>query len=1294
LSISFADATATLLKGSPQPWSKFQDHKAGSISLGTSGQRRLFEFLLKQPAAKVVIADASLFDGLIVAWNGTSDPALSDEQSASGCSAGTWRLVRLEASGFGGLTIYGGPTFDQWIGGENWCLEGQNGSGKSSFTNAILWALTGKRVREQDGLVDDNGQRAPVYNEAGKQIGVWPPLVSYPEKASELIKDAEVWVRLTFENMSGDTATAFRKIISPHEGDPSTEVVVDPRLVAIPQLIETGLLMPARIPRIGFGNKSQSLYEAVKLLTGLDQLADIAEAARLIGHRAQPFLKYAKQQGADQLETSFAEAIARAEAKSQALDIDLAPCRTLGQKDVGATLAAHSKTAAARAAEYLATLKFEIASHLDVAQADARAKIKDAVGNARAILNLGVKTIPEFQAWAALKAAKDGEQFTSVPDLVSSAKSELEAALLWHKRQGEDQRLRLKALAASYYVTPEEGRIGVCPLCFAELTSKQQVSLQAELAYLKVHAAAAERRLTDVCTSLEKQLGNAIPAEMRPHHAMLADMDPKEAYASAALLRFAQEEPFKSTLVGIATIVTDTVAKQTETLPPFEYSAFVCPSVDAPAVAVAVLRNLHSLERLVALVEWWSGNGQAFRDAWVELVQQKDEHGSFYARTVAGQLATLEQAVDKAEPLDELSANLAAAAKAADAWDEIQKHQAVRESIAGALEPLKDLRFLVNAETAASIAGLSKRIKEVLAKIHLHERLNYEDASLQKKEVAVAGSFDPGIRIDAALVANTSWLRAILWAFVLALRGQTIEALGGNPLPLVVMDDPQTTFDPRNKRKWAQVLAAFANADHTDKDATQLILTTHEQQFFKFLVDEQKLTGQQGLIAAVNKATRVATIANGSSLVRTYDAAIAANDDELGHKYVSDVRIYCEDLLKCIMRAESPAIPNMNLDSLKRELAKLRESSVAPFNRKAFTDLSDTLSGGGGAEMNLINASHHQYDGTIGVAQAEDVRQFWDKTLQKQLHQAFQVYSQFEAFSGDPRVFTWEDTIVAFPTSHRDAIKKFMLKNTGVAAAAQTDGRAGDGALTIKEWETAEPITLSNHDIYRLSAGTLDPVAAIGDLLIVCNHAPVTRHSLVVAAFGDRLLARRYNESDSHPNIAILTGQTLEPHELPQPIIAPKEKMTARKIVGTMFTARTALPPAKVEDREVEALPDIALAQKMLNNARLFKVEGRSAEPIALDTQFLITHPTTFSMETVKRLDQHLVVAVDANGARYFKRLQVRQPFAILESLNPDGTTAAELLSLDDSGPFPRLTGLLEVVGILFELPDGAKKKN
>jgi hypothetical protein len=107
---------------------------------------------------------------------------------------------------------------------------------------------------------------------------------------------------------------------------------------------------------------------------------------------------------------------------------------------------------------------------------------------------------------------------------------------------------------------------------------------------------------------------------------------------------------------------------------------------------------------------------------------------------------------------------------------------------------------------------LSERIRAILDQLHLRERFQYEGAALQKEAVAVEGSFDAGMRIDAAMVANASWLRAILWTFILALREETLEALGANPFPLMVMDDPQTTFDPRNKRKWAEVLAKAANA--------------------------------------------------------------------------------------------------------------------------------------------------------------------------------------------------------------------------------------------------------------------------------------------------------------------------------------------------------------------------------------------------------------------------------------------------------------------------------------------------
>ena len=283
--------------------------------------------------------------------------------------------------------------------------------------------------------------------------------------------------------------------------------------------------------------------------------------------------------------------------------------------------------------------------------------------------------------------------------------------------------------------------------------------------------------------------------------------------------------------------------------------------------------------------------------------------------------------------------------------------------------------------------------------------------------------------------------------------------------------------------------------------------------------------------------------------------------------------------------------------------------------------------------------------------------------------------------------FTWEKNVVELPTSQNAEIKKLALFQTGVAAAAKSDGRAGDGQLTIEEWATAKPLTLPNHEIYQLTSGTLDPVAGIGDLIIVSNYAKVNERNLVVVAFGDRLLARRYNFTDAHPDIIVLTGQSVDPYNLVQPVIAPREGLVPHKIVGTIFASHLHRPPAEGPNSDFLPLPNASLIQDALQNARLFEVKGRSAEPIALESQFLITHPVTFDEAHIRKMEGRLVVAVDEHGARYFKRLRLRGPLVVLESLNPDGTTPTELLSVDGTSGLPTLTGLLAVRGILFELP-------
>jgi len=55
MAITLGQAVQTLLAGKTLSWQKFRDQKAGVIHLAEAGQRRLFAFLLSQPASRVFL---------------------------------------------------------------------------------------------------------------------------------------------------------------------------------------------------------------------------------------------------------------------------------------------------------------------------------------------------------------------------------------------------------------------------------------------------------------------------------------------------------------------------------------------------------------------------------------------------------------------------------------------------------------------------------------------------------------------------------------------------------------------------------------------------------------------------------------------------------------------------------------------------------------------------------------------------------------------------------------------------------------------------------------------------------------------------------------------------------------------------------------------------------------------------------------------------------------------------------------------------------------------------------------
>ena len=188
-------------------------------------------------------------------------------------------VAKIEAEGFGGLNICNGPVFAWSSLARIFILQGPNGSGKSSLVGAVLWAMTGERSRDHSDANPED--RAEVYDTHNRKIGTWPPIACYPSDPAGLTANPYVRVTLTFVDGSGATAFVERRL-----KDGAVTATVDPALSLPDVLIETGLLMPSRMPQIRFEKGETPLTRAVRSLTGLDDLVDIAALVDGLCHRA------------------------------------------------------------------------------------------------------------------------------------------------------------------------------------------------------------------------------------------------------------------------------------------------------------------------------------------------------------------------------------------------------------------------------------------------------------------------------------------------------------------------------------------------------------------------------------------------------------------------------------------------------------------------------------------------------------------------------------------------------------------------------------------------------------------------------------------------------------------------------------------------------------------------------------------------------------------------------------------------------------------------------------------------
>ena len=301
-----------------------------------------------------------------------------------------------------GLNVCNGPVFTLQFESESLILQGPNGSGKSSLVGAVMWAITGERPRDHSDASPE--KRSDVYDKDDRKIGTWPPIACYPTSSSGLTANPNVRVTLTFVDGTGATAVLERRL----KNDLVT-TTLDPTLSLPDVLVETGILMPSRMPHIRFERGKTHLTRAVQALTGLDNLVDVGALAEGLCHKGREYLS-TNARLFEQHKEQFDSALAEAE---RAFRPTGQPFGTFQPKDTeerDGALTALGKFLRERATELTLVISEDLAVGLDLSQGQTQTEVAGAISGAQEALSGTLLELPTWKSLSAVALALNPKQ--------------------------------------------------------------------------------------------------------------------------------------------------------------------------------------------------------------------------------------------------------------------------------------------------------------------------------------------------------------------------------------------------------------------------------------------------------------------------------------------------------------------------------------------------------------------------------------------------------------------------------------------------------------------------------------------------------------------------------------------------------------------------------------------------------------------------------------------------------------------------------------------------------------------
>ena len=977
MTITLNDVISTLTNGKRLTWTTGGEKQ--EILLASERAGRLVRVLIDGAYNKLdvetgsakekTLAEEQLFQSLDAAWVAPL-PAeghlggMPPEQSE--LDFGPWMLERVETEGFGGINGEAATEkFELGIMDGSICLVGGNGSGKSSLISAIAWALTGQRINDYTGLSEDANSLSPVFDPASPEtvIGSWAPIATYPSDRTRYAAMANVRVALTFRK-AGGSQTAIIERTWTSKSAPDTTVTWPSELDAIKRCIDVAVEMPLRMAHLRLGRES-TLSEAISQLMGLDVLTTVGQLIPNLKLKTGRYLNTPKQAEHDQQLKDIERDLDKAAENQSGIRLRLLALKAVG--DFASNPAEYEAAAVAlidelvtKAGGDLAALAAFVAPSVDLNSDVGQKQIGVSVSAAHSaydathLSDVMKASCKSLTAFSQVSANRD-ERVAAANQIFEEYSKKLTETADIHRRKLADARLALKAAAAQTHGSLHGAAPVVdCPLCERDLTKTGLATLAAEIDGLRLEGELIAQSLTATCS----QLSSACLAELRKLGGPLVGESDGPTERICAELRsllvgthaFAKAIPEFGRVFEAAWQEMKDDSRLKFNVSETARAATTLGFEEADQAALdGVWNEILKVRKYIDHVSWSHDGVAAFRDFYSHVLGKDPEDGGpADVGTLRGLVSHLQKIVDQAKPFREAIEAITHAKQLAAIWLPNEATKKLRKAVCEAIDPLKALPKFVEAEIDGQLKSLSGLIRNKASRFHTSAKYTFSGARLEREakrrksdlKARAVPRMPVGkpatIEIDSGLVANSSWMRALLWSFLFSIREDRASQLGVLPLPLMLMDDPQATFDFEHRCAWVDIVLN-SHLDESLKPVPQAIFATHDESF------AMQLGLQLGKFPVSYIATaetpEASVFVSGTVLIdRVWEVAKSKRTNEASTKAIGEMRKHLESMMKVIFPREMGATKS-TLGELMSEFSGRLNANTFPYDHPEFRRL-------------------------------------------------------------------------------------------------------------------------------------------------------------------------------------------------------------------------------------------------------------------------------------------------------------------------------------------------------------------